>query len=443
MPKERPFVYHAIPTYNRTTVDWALSTMGIGRPVGSKIHHAPEKTPPDIEGGDIASKRNRLVEDSLARGSVLTLFQSDDVSLPRNFLLQGWKRIQQGAKIVVGVYWTKRHPALPMIWKDYQAPFLDWYMGDFFKILWTGCDAMLIHNDVLKKIPPPWFDIHYQTNAPDDIAEIPGTEDIPFWDKVRSHGFDIWCDTALQCLHTDRETGENFGLPVGYPQANPGSMIPEPKPDYLIADLGCGKWDNPAGQRGKLVRFDLDESCLPDVVADVRLLNTEENNKYNEINAFHILEHLGRHHEVFALREWIRILKPGGILEIRVPNIRYLLDKANENNFESLFETMIIGDQLSENGYHRGVFTPEKLERIAKDAGGLTDIKIHINEGTDARPEPGAEIVLLANKLKKTQVRNVNINDKIEHKPRGIDKTLGEPDPDPVEEPEKELEKTE
>jgi SAM-dependent methyltransferase len=74
-------------------------------------------------------------------------------------------------------------------------------------------------------------------------------------------------------------------------------------------------------------RIDLDPDTLPDVVADVRTLPKEWDGKVDEIRAVDILEHLSYRDTVPALKEWARVLKPGGRIFIQVPAADLIIDR--------------------------------------------------------------------------------------------------------------------
>lgn len=66
-----------------------------------------------------------------------------------------------------------------------------------------------------------------------------------------------------------------------------------------------------------LVTLDLDPACRPDVVHDLNDLPYPfENNQFDEIHAYHVLEHCGRQGDWrFFFNQWAefwRITKPGG-----------------------------------------------------------------------------------------------------------------------------------
>jgi predicted SAM-dependent methyltransferase len=83
--------------------------------------------------------------------------------------------------------------------------------------------------------------------------------------------------------------------------------------DPLRLNLGCG-----LTQVAGFLGVDLDPELHPDVVADVESLPFEDDS-VDEIYASHVLEHVP--YDSPALTEWNRVLKPGGLITIIVPDI--------------------------------------------------------------------------------------------------------------------------
>lgn len=134
----------------------------------------------------------------------------------------------------------------------------------------------------------------------------------------------------------------------------------------------------------------------PDAFGDATKLSIYEDNKFDEIRASHILEHIPQNKTIKTIKEWFRILKPSGIIRIIVPDLSFIVDKwANKNHNEEWWKVQLtdlglycdsekqkpfelIDDAFVHliflNGHHLTAFTPELLEHYMK-LSGFVNIK--------------------------------------------------------------------
>ena len=92
---------------------------------------------------------------------------------------------------------------------------------------------------------------------------------------------------------------------------------------------------------------------------------------YEEIIAQDCLEHLPRYDTLPALKEWSRLLKKGGILQLRVPNVVGLVDIIKAESSVETQEKLIqclFGTQAYNGDYHYTSFTKILLEHYLKEA---------------------------------------------------------------------------
>ena len=122
----------------------------------------------------------------------------------------------------------------------------------------------------------------------------------------------------------------------------------------------------------------------PDVLCDLHRLESFEDGTADEILAVHVVEHFWRWEVVDVLREWARVLKPGGSMILECPNLlsacqQFLADpEAFSGPGPEGQRTMwvLYGDPRWRDPLmvHRWGYTPRSLARIMDEAG-LAEIR--------------------------------------------------------------------
>jgi len=102
-----------------------------------------------------------------------------------------------------------------------------------------------------------------------------------------------------------------------------------------------------------------------------------ETDSVDEIRASHILEHFSFREAISVLEEWVRVLKPGGLIRIAVPDVDKCL-KSNHKN--RLFYLM--GGQTDENDFHKSAWDENRL-RSYMELAGLGSIESWESDGLD------------------------------------------------------------
>ena len=85
-------------------------------------------------------------------------------------------------------------------------------------------------------------------------------------------------------------------------------------------NLGCGDKILPG-----YVNVDVAETRAgkrPDVLCDLHALTPFEDNSVDEILSVHVVEHFWRWEVVGVLKEWVRVLKAGGLMVLECPNLK-------------------------------------------------------------------------------------------------------------------------
>jgi predicted SAM-dependent methyltransferase len=147
-------------------------------------------------------------------------------------------------------------------------------------------------------------------------------------------------------------------------------------------NVGCrdkvfdGDWCNVDAVRGPAVHVQADAFRLP--FRDASL---------EEVFASDILEHAPWARSLAVLREWHRVLRPGGVLKVKTPNLRSLareIGAAADPSQTRFLVRKIYGGQEQGGDFHYAGFTPDLLEDFLKVAG-FTGIKIRPEgDGGDA-----------------------------------------------------------
>lgn len=133
----------------------------------------------------------------------------------------------------------------------------------------------------------------------------------------------------------------------GFANNDASGSMPNPLPSPLKLNLGCGKDFKP-----DFVNLDL-FSDNPNVVKmDIRNIELPDNS-VDYILASDVLEHFSHRETDKILREWSRVLKPNGEIEIRCPNLKLQLQAYMRGDWNAdIASYMIFGGQTNPGDYH-------------------------------------------------------------------------------------------
>ncbi len=361
-----PLVAVGIPTYGRVTMKWSNARHSLQLPLGTSSTNIVLD-----DSGNIAAKRNLICKTALEQGADWLFMLGDDVIIPSNAVLQ---MLTRNKPLITGVYWTKTDPTHPYLWKGLQrGPYFDWKAGELFQLDFAGCDCLLIKTEILKNIEYPWFSIDWVWDQGQASPTGLETEDFYFYLKAKKAGYDLWCDSTVQCLHEDRNTGRMYGLSTDMPQA--GVEIDRKYQSKRIADLGCGVNVPYFDYECEVKRFDIDGNVKPDIRCDLRQI-PEADETFDVVHSQHVLEHFGRYEAQSIIREWTRILKVGGEFIINVPNLKYAIKNLYEGKSSHYEWWQLYGKQSSEYDFHKTGFVPGTLENLLNAEKCLGDVKV-------------------------------------------------------------------
>lgn len=123
-------------------------------------------------------------------------------------------------------------------------------------------------------------------------------------------------------------------------------------------NLGCCQW-----KLDGFINIDIDPQWKPEIVADItKGLPMFEDNSVDEIYAGHFLEHLDMYESDIAMKEWKRVLKPGGVITITIPDFEKGYKEYREGKLTlEWFNQIIFGDSHRNPMAHCQAFNQELL----------------------------------------------------------------------------------
>jgi glycosyltransferase involved in cell wall biosynthesis/predicted SAM-dependent methyltransferase len=150
----------------------------------------------------------------------------------------------------------------------------------------------------------------------------------------------------------------------GFSNRPAAGKLPDPLPEKVLLNLGCGR-----DIREGFINIDLFGSDQRVVGMDIRKLDLPDNSA-DLILASDILEHFSHREVDSILKEWARVLKPGGELIIRCPNLKlqaraYLSGKWDAD----VASYMIFGGQTNPGDYHCIGFDEQSIRKHLVQAG--------------------------------------------------------------------------
>jgi predicted SAM-dependent methyltransferase len=161
-------------------------------------------------------------------------------------------------------------------------------------------------------------------------------------------------------------------------------------PSKTVLNVGCGYplrqklHRHFHGPEWREIRLDLDPAVQPDIVCSITDISPVAADWVDAVWSSHNLEHLQRHEVPLALAEFLRVLKPHGLLLVTLPDLQQVARLVAEDRLEeSAYVSqsgpitpldMIFGHTASlarGNQFmaHRTGFTARSLHKLLIEAG--------------------------------------------------------------------------
>lgn len=153
-------------------------------------------------GSLIYDARNNFSKMAISKDVDYVLWLDSDMIFPEDLLAQMIKHMEDGKNIVTGLYFRRRAPFTPVLFKELEIneeggrwkDFDDYPVnGDPFEVAGCGFGCCMVRKSVLVDVA-----LNYQTwftpfkNFGEDLA---------FAIRARELGYKIWCDPKIKCGH--------------------------------------------------------------------------------------------------------------------------------------------------------------------------------------------------------------------------------------------------
>jgi predicted SAM-dependent methyltransferase len=111
-------------------------------------------------------------------------------------------------------------------------------------------------------------------------------------------------------------------------------------PSKIVLNVGCGYVGqrlHPSFEGGEWreLRLDIDPAVNPDIVCSMIDMHPLASASIDAIWSSHNLEHLHRHEVPVALAEFLRVLRPGGMLLLTMPDLQKIAELVAADELES------------------------------------------------------------------------------------------------------------
>ena len=107
----------------------------------------------------------------------------------------------------------------------------------------------------------------------------------------------------------------------------------------------------------------------------------------DEVRASHVLEHYSHRDVQTVVNEWARVLKPGGILRVAVPNFKAVASLYAQGRGDLPLQGWIMGGQEDADDAHHCLFEPALLSSLLT-AAGLVNVREWTSELQDCAAQP-------------------------------------------------------
>lgn len=150
-------------------------------------------------GSLIYESRNNLAKQALKVGADYVLWLDSDMIFPSDTMVKMVKHMEEGRDIVTGLYFRRRNPFTPVLFKKLNVEdgswegYDDYPRNSMFEVDAIGFGCCMTRADILEDV----F-LNYKTCF--SPLQAFG-EDLSFCHRAKELGYKIWCDSTIKCGH--------------------------------------------------------------------------------------------------------------------------------------------------------------------------------------------------------------------------------------------------
>lgn len=192
-------------------------------------------------------------------------------------------------------------------------------------------------------------------------------------DNARKYSKDLWLNNKWPLAVRPFQFMLDKFQPPGWSNGdlemvNPGYPYMEfpYNPDQVVYDLGAGT----RPKRKGIINVDCRKLPNIDLVMDLRELEIDSNSA-DMIISSDVIEHFGRWEVEALLKEWMRILKPGGKAMISTVDLGRTMDKYKDVPLNKWLDA-VYGGQKYPTDFHKCGWTKESFIDLFKKVGFVT-----------------------------------------------------------------------
>ena len=148
-----------------------------------------------ISNSLVYDARDKIAMDALANEADYVMWLDSDVVYPSNVI----RRLMAHNKdMCTGLYYKRTPPFTPCIYvmddEERLVPYLDYPEESLFQITAAGFGCILVKTKVIKAVHEKFGGCFFPVNGI-------GGEDLSFIRRAQDCGFEIWCDSSIECGH--------------------------------------------------------------------------------------------------------------------------------------------------------------------------------------------------------------------------------------------------